>query len=73
MNTFTIPMSRAEALAVEAGKAAEDVIAQLLSTLHARKMWAHFDAKNSTSEKAVFIYGVNVPTPTRRRAGKGAA
>ena len=73
MNTFTIPMRRAQALAVEAGEAAEVVVAQLLSTLHARKMWAHLDGKRSTAATAVFVYGSNVPTPSRRRAGHGAA
>ena len=73
MKTFIIPMRRALGLSAETGKPAEVVIAKLLSTLHAREMWAHLDVRKSTDAEAVFVYGANVPTPTRRRAGKGAA
>ena len=66
-------MSRALGLSAETGKPAEVVVAKLLSTLHAREMWAHLDVRRSTDAEAVFVYGANVPTPTRRRAGKGEA
>ena len=70
-NTLTLPMSRVCALVEETSDVLpERVVAKLLSVLHGREMWAHFDAKNSTSEVAVFVYGANVPTPKR---GKCAA
>lgn len=75
-NTITLPMSRVCALVEETSDAfPERVVAKLLSVLHGREMWAHFDVKKSTSEVAVFVYGANVPTPTRgafaTRDGKG--
>lgn len=64
-NTLTLPMSRVCALVEETSDVfPERVVAKLLSVLHGREMWAHFDAKKSTSEVAVFVYGANVPTPT---------
>ena len=61
-NTITLPMSRVAALVVETHASPEVSVAKLLSVLHARAMWAHLDEKRSTKSKAVFIYGVNVPT-----------
>ena len=68
-----LPLSRVYALAAETNTAPEVTISALLSTLHAREMWAHYCPSKSTKDEAVFVYGANVPTPTRRRAGKGEA
>lgn len=71
-NTITLPMGRVAALVVETQASPEVSVAKLLSVLHARAMWAHLDEKRSTKSKAVFIYGVNVPTLCRARVGKTA-
>ena len=64
-NTITLPVKRVAALVAETGDVLpERVIAKLLSTLYSREMWAHLDARKSTNEVAVFVYGSNVPTPT---------
>lgn len=58
-------MDRVNALAAETGKTPEVAVADLLSVLRNRKMWAHFEESKSTSAMAVFSYGANVPTPRR--------
>lgn len=63
-NIITLPIRRVNALAAETGKAPELAVADLLSTLHSRRMWAHFDRSKSSSTTAVFVYGKNVPTLT---------
>jgi len=65
-NTIALPMSRVNALAAETGKTPEVAIADLLSVLHSRRMWAHFDKSKTTTTEAVFVYGANVPTPKAR-------
>ena len=70
-NILTLPMSRVNALAAESGKSPELAIANLLSFLHSRKMWAHFEKTKTTCDLAVFVYGCNVPTLRRgKKAGK---
>ena len=70
-STFTLPMCRVNALAAETGKNPEVAIAELLSVLHSRKMWAHFEKSKSTNAVAVFVCGVNVPTFRKgRRSSK---
>lgn len=61
-NTITLPMSRVNALAIETGEAPEVAVAALLSVLHSRKMWAHFDKSKTTDTTACFVYGQDVPT-----------
>jgi hypothetical protein len=61
-NTLTLPMSRVNALAAETDTTPEAAISALLSVLHSRKMWAHFDKSKTTTATAVFVYGANVPT-----------
>lgn len=61
-----LPFNRVYALAAETNTAPEVAIASLLSTLHAREMWAHYCPRKSTKDEAVFLYGANVPTPKRR-------
>ena len=76
-NTITLPMDRVAALVVETHSTPEAAISNLLSVLHSRRMWAHLDERKSSKDVAVFVYGSNVPTPTRSRrparTRKGAA
>ena len=67
-NTLTLPRSRVAALVVETNTPSETAVANLLSVLHARKMWAHLDEKKSSRTKAVFVYGANVPTLRHARS-----
>lgn len=68
---LTLPTSRVAALVAETGDILpERAIAKLLSVLHGRKMWAHLDARKSTNEVVVFLYGKNVPTPLAKRASR---
>lgn len=62
MKMLSLPVERVNALASETGKKPELAIADLLSVLHARKMWAHCDEKRTTKTTAVFLYGSYVPT-----------
>ena len=71
-NTLTLPMSQVAALINETQTSPETAIKKLLSVLHAREMWAHLDARKSTKDVAVYVYGRNVPTPKRgTSAAKG--
>lgn len=70
-STLTIPMSRVNALAAETGESPELAIANLLSILRSRKMWAHFDKTKTTDDVAVFVYGCNVPTLRRGEHAAG--
>lgn len=65
---ISLPMGRVTALANEMGKSAELAVADLLSVLCSRKMWAHLKGWDAQGEAAVFVYGDNVPTPRARRA-----
>lgn len=64
IRTIALPTYRVNALAAETGKAPELAIAELLSVLYSRKMWAHYQGHNSS--ESIFIYGQNVPTSKRR-------
>ena len=64
VHTLTLPTHRVNALAVETGKDPEVAIAELLSVLHSRKMWAHLRGEHIG--ESVFVYGRNVPTSLKR-------
>ena len=60
--TISLPMHRVKGLAIESNTDPESAVSNLLTVLHARKMWAHFDKSKTTSSVAVFICTDNVPT-----------
>ena len=63
MKSITLPTSRVNALSRETGKQPEEAVADILSVLLGRRMWAHSQpARLGSPDVVLFVYGQNVGT-----------